>query len=103
MYVTTFINSDGNRVEQETLIYYYNNELNNYCKDNNLITPKSIKEEILIEIGISTWNEIKKLGITPIFSHFLFDKNINRDNAIGEVITLHCYPSIISNYYQKID
>ena len=97
MYVTTFISPDGNRLEKETLINYYNIELNSYCRNNNLNTASSIKEEQLIEIGINTWNEIKKYGITPIFSHFFFDKNMNREHAIGEVITLHCFPSIISN------
>ena len=90
MYLTTFTDKDGIRLEQTKLKSVWNIELKKYIEE-KFIEYKLLKEDDFIQIGMECWSELKKHGIKPSMSNFLFDKNLSYERSISEVIILHCF------------
>lgn len=90
IYLTTFIDSEGNRLSKENLLYHYKQEYDKFILDNQILGINNLNCSQLIEIGIKTWYIIKELGISPVLSNYLFDNSKSYEQRIGEVISIQC-------------
>jgi hypothetical protein len=90
MYLTTFTDKDGIRLEHTKLKSIWNSKLKKYIEE-KLIEYNLLKEDDFLQIGMECWYELKKLEIKPCMSNFLFDKNLSYEKSIAEVIILHCF------------
>lgn len=90
MFLTTFTDKDGNRLEKEILVNTFSEVLNKY-KDEYHLKENELNENNLLIVGKITLEEIQHQGINPNLSHYLFDKKKKYVDCVAEVIVFHCY------------